>query len=155
MCGTHCLIGILMEFRCIIQTRHAYSIWDDITQNQQTMSTKKVLLGAVIGFATGAAIGVLMAPRSGKETRSIIKKKGKQAQSNLNEQLDKGYKKWKQVRNKVVDRANMTKHDIKDFLEFMSAEGSDLKDRITDEVRSTASDVSSASKRTADKIANN
>lgn len=119
------------------------------------MSTKKVLLGAVIGFATGAAIGVLMAPRSGKETRSILKKKGKQAQSNLNEQLDKGYKKWKQVRNKVVDRANMTKHDIKDFMEFMSSEGSDLKDRITDEVKSTASDVSNAGKRTADKITSN
>ena len=116
------------------------------------MSTKKVLLGAVIGFATGAAIGVLMAPRSGKETRLILKKKGKQAQNSLSEQLDKGYKKWKKVRNKMVDRANMTKHDIKDFLQFMSAEGSDLKDRITDDVKSTGSDVSSAGKRTAEKI---
>lgn len=119
------------------------------------MSTKNVLLGAVIGFAAGAAIGVLMAPRSGKETRYILKKKGKQAQSDLNAQLDKGYKKWKEVRNKVVDRANMTKHDIKDFMEFMAAEGSDLKDRITDDVRSSASQVSSAGKRTADKIAGN
>ena len=67
------------------------------------MSTKKVLLGAVIGFATGAAIGVLMAPRSGKETRLILKKKGKQAQNSLSEQLDKGYKKWKKVSNKMVD----------------------------------------------------
>ena len=119
------------------------------------MSAKKVLLGAVIGFATGAAIGVLMAPRSGKETRLILKKKGKQAQNSLSEQLDKGYKKWKKVRNKMVDRANMTKHDIKDFLQFMSAEGSDLKDRITDDVKSTGSDVSSAGKRTAEKIASN
>ena len=119
------------------------------------MSTKKVLLGTVIGLAAGAAIGVLLAPRSGKETRMILKKKGKEAQSSVNEQLDRGYKSWKKVRNKVVDRANMTKHDIKDFLEFMSAEGSDLKDRITDEVKSTASDVSSAGKRTADKITSN
>ncbi len=119
------------------------------------MSTKKVLLGAVIGFATGAAIGVLMAPRSGKETRLILKKKGKEAQGKLNDQLDKGYKKWKKVRNKVVDRANMTKHDIKDFLQFMSAEGSDLKDRITDDVKSTSSDVASAGKRTAEKITSN
>ena len=38
---------------------------------------------------------------------------------------------------------------------FMSAEGSDLKDRITDDVKSTGSDVSSAGKRTAEKIASN
>lgn len=119
------------------------------------MSTSKTLLGALVGLTAGAAIGILLAPRSGKETRKLIKKKGQEAQGNLNELLDQGYNQWKKVRNQVVDRANMTKHDIKDFLQFMSAEGSDLKDRIKDDVKSSASDVSSASKRTAEKVAHN
>ncbi len=119
------------------------------------MSTSKTLLGALIGFTAGAAVGILLAPRSGKETRKLISKKSKAAQENLSDLLDQGYAQWKKVRNKVVDRANMTKHDIKDFLQFMSAEGSDLKDRITNDVKSTASDVTSAGKRTADRVTNN
>ncbi|MBK8581181.1 MAG: YtxH domain-containing protein [Flavobacteriales bacterium] len=41
------------------------------------MSTQKTLLAALAGLAAGAAIGVLLAPRSGKETRVILKKKAK------------------------------------------------------------------------------
>lgn len=119
------------------------------------MSTGKTLLGALIGFTAGAAVGILLAPRSGKETRKMIKSKSKEAQDNLSDLLDQGYAQWKKVRNKVVDRANMTKSDIKDFMSFMSNEGSDLKDRITNDVKSTASDVSNAGKRTADRVSSN
>lgn len=119
------------------------------------MSTSKTLLGVLIGLTAGAAVGILLAPRSGKDTRKLISKKGKEAQDNVSDLLDQGYSQWKKVRNKVVDRANMTKHDIKDFMQFMSAEGSDLKDRISNDVKSTASDVSNAGKRTADKVASN
>ena len=119
------------------------------------MSTQKTLLGAVIGFAAGAAIGVLLAPRSGKETRVILKKKGAKAKDDMNVMLDKGYKQWKKARNKIVERANMTKDDLKDFLSFMSAEGADLKDRIVTDAKSTASDVASAAKRTADRAVHN
>lgn len=119
------------------------------------MSTQKTLLGALIGLAAGAAIGILLAPRSGKETRVILRKKGNKAKDDMSEMLDKGYQQWKEVRNKVVERANMTKDDLKDFLSFMSAEGSDLKDRIVSDAKNTANDVASAGKRAADRSVHN
>ncbi|MBK9421460.1 MAG: YtxH domain-containing protein [Flavobacteriales bacterium] len=119
------------------------------------MSTQKTLLGALVGFAAGAAIGVLLAPRSGKDTRLILKKKGEKAKDEMSDMLDKGYKQWKKARNKFVERANMTKDDLKDFLSFMSAEGSDLKERIVSDAKSTANDVASAGKRAAERATNN
>jgi len=119
------------------------------------MSTSKTLLGAVIGLAAGAAIGILLAPRSGKETRKLIKQKGKKAQHDLNDLLDEGYTQWKKVRNTVVDRANMTKSDIKDFLHFMSDEGADLKDRVVNDAKSTADDVIAKGKNTAAHVRSN
>jgi gas vesicle protein len=119
------------------------------------MSTSRTLLGALVGLAAGAAIGILLAPRSGKETRKLIKQKGMDAQDNLSELLDQGYEQWRKVRNTVVDRANMTKKDIKDFLHFMSAEGTDLKDRVVSDAKSTADDMAAKGKHTAAGVRSN
>jgi gas vesicle protein len=127
------------------------------TQKKQPaqMSTSKTLLGALVGLTAGAALGILLAPRSGKETRKLIKQKGQNAQDELSDLLDQGYTQWKKVRNTVVDRANMTKNDIKDFLQFMSAEGSDLKDRVVKDARSTADDMTAKGKQTASSVRSN
>ncbi len=119
------------------------------------MSTQKTLLGVLLGLTAGAAIGILLAPRSGKETRQILKKKGKKAQEDLSDLLDEGYDQWKKARNTIVDRASMTKEDIKDFLGFMAAEGADLKDRIAGDVKSSAKNVASAGKRAVDSASHN
>lgn len=119
------------------------------------MSTQKTLLGVLLGFAAGAAVGVLLAPRSGKQTREILKKKGEKAKDDLSHLLDQGYEQWKTMRNKVVDRANMTKADIKDFLHFMSAEGADLKDRVMSDGKDTVNDMVASGKRAADRASRN
>ena len=119
------------------------------------MSTNKTLVGVLVGLTAGAALGLLLAPRSGKETRGLIKQKSKKAQENLSDLLDEGYTQWKKVRNTVVDRANMTKSDIKDFLNFMSNEGADLKDRVVSDAKSTADDAMAKGKRTAESVRSN
>jgi len=40
--------------------------------------TEKIILGTTLGVVAGAAAGVLLAPKSGKETRKIIGKKAKE-----------------------------------------------------------------------------
>ncbi len=119
------------------------------------MSTRKTLLGALIGLAAGAAIGILLAPRSGKETRAILRKKGERAKEELSDLLDAGFHQWKKARNKIVERASMSREDVKDFLSFMAAEGSDLKDRIVSDAKNTANDVAAAGKRAADRASHN
>lgn len=112
------------------------------------MSTQRTLLGALIGLAAGAAIGILLAPRSGKETREILRKKGTKAKDDLNDLLDHGFERWKETRNKAAERAHITKDELKDFLRFMAAEGADLKERLS-------SDAKNSGKRAADQVTNN
>ena len=40
-------------------------------------SVKKIGIAAIIGFVAGAIVAVLVAPKSGKETRAIVSKKVK------------------------------------------------------------------------------
>jgi gas vesicle protein len=40
------------------------------------MSTSKLLLGFLVGAAVGGALGILLAPEKGSETRRKIKERG-------------------------------------------------------------------------------
>ncbi|MCL4283397.1 MAG: YtxH domain-containing protein [Flavobacteriales bacterium] len=100
-------------------------------EKRTAMSNSKTLLGVLAGLAAGAAIGLLLAPRSGKETRDILRNKGRQAKDDLNDLFDAGFDEWQRLRKNMTDRAHMTKDDLKDFLDFMAAEGADLKRRMT------------------------
>ena len=50
----------------------------------------KILTAAAVGLAAGALAGLLLAPRSGKETREMLKKKGEQAAEKVTEGFEKG-----------------------------------------------------------------
>lgn len=107
------------------------------------MSTQKTLVGVLLGLAAGAALGVLLAPRSGKETRKLLRDKGKRAKAELDDLLDQGHERWQKMRKRMVDRRNMTKEDLHDFLNFMAAEGADLKERVTNRGKATTADQAS------------
>jgi len=118
----------------------SFRVWHYLstaTRKLHSMSNGKTALGILAGLAAGVAIGMLLAPRSGKETRDLLREKGKRAMDDLEELLDHGYERWKAARNSVVERANMTKADLKDFLDFMAAEGADLKERVAQDLRGT------------------
>jgi gas vesicle protein len=50
----------------------------------------KFILGAMFGAMVGAVAGILLAPRSGKETRKILGDKTKECTENCKEMFDKG-----------------------------------------------------------------
>jgi len=68
----------------------------------------KFLLGALIGAAAGVVVGILFAPRSGKETREIIGEKAKEYSEKGKELIQKGTKaakgKIKQTADRISDR---------------------------------------------------
>jgi len=87
------------------------------------MSTGKIVLGTLAGIAIGAAIGVLLAPDKGSETRKkIIKKKGE-----LTDGLKDKYENLKGKYNNALDGAA-------DKLESYAQKGEDL----AKDVKSTA-----------------
>ncbi|MEB2781443.1 YtxH domain-containing protein [Algoriphagus sp. C2-6-M1] len=52
------------------------------------MSTSKVLLGVLVGAAAGTALGILLAPEKGSETRRKISKKGEDSFREIQVQFD-------------------------------------------------------------------
>lgn len=73
------------------------------------MSTGKVVLGVIAGAATGALLGVLLAPAKGAVTRRTILRKGERQVDDLkhkfNEFIDTITDKFDKVKQEAVDLA--------------------------------------------------
>ena len=67
----------------------------------KSKNVKKVALSAVVGAAAGFVAGVLLAPKSGKETRADLKKGAKDAAKAAHKQLDHAH----QELSRYVDKA--------------------------------------------------
>lgn len=77
----------------------------------------KVIAGFILGAATGAAIGVLTAPRSGKKTRKMLKSEADQLreelQSKAEDQLDWAKKEYNKKLNEYTKMGKDVLEDIK------------------------------------------
>lgn len=82
------------------------------------------------GIAAGAALGVLFAPRSGKETRAAMGDKGQALKDDLDEVIGRVRTEWAQAKGKAHDAASMSKEEVDDLLRFLMEEGRDLVDRV-------------------------
>ncbi|MFN6115994.1 MAG: YtxH domain-containing protein [Flavobacteriales bacterium] len=110
------------------------------------------ILGFLAGAAIGAAIGVLLAPRSGKETRERMAGKAKDAKDDLEDMIDQARTEWAKAKGKVVNTATMTKEEVSDFVRFLFEEAEDLKERLGKDVTESAEDVADRARRTADHV---
>ncbi|MBL7952900.1 MAG: YtxH domain-containing protein [Flavobacteriales bacterium] len=110
------------------------------------------LIGFIAGAAVGAALGVLFAPRSGKETRDRIRNKVSDAKDDLDELIERAQGEWAQAKGKASDAATMTKDEVSDFVRFLFEEGKDLKERMAKDVTGAAEDVAAKAKRAADNV---
>ena len=84
------------------------------------MSAGKFIAGFIVGGAIGAVAGILLAPKSGEETRKIIAdnakdmarradETAKQIQSKADDALSELQKKGDEIKNKLQDLMNKQK----------------------------------------------
>ena len=71
-------------------------------------STSKILLGFVAGAAIGGALGILLAPDKGSETRRKIVEKGSEMSESLGESLNGFGETVKDKFNDVVENVKGT-----------------------------------------------
>ncbi len=110
------------------------------------------ILGFLAGAAVGAALGVLFAPRSGKETRERIARKVTDSKDEMDAFIDQAREEWSRTKGKAADAATMTKDEVSDFVRFLFDEGKNLKDRLKNDVAESAEEVADKARRGADNV---
>lgn len=110
------------------------------------------ILGFLAGAAIGAAIGVLFAPRSGKETRERMAGKARATKDDLDEFINEARAEWAKAKGKVVDTATMTKEEVSDFIRFLFEEAEDLKERMGKDFAQSADEVADHARKSADHV---
>ncbi|HRH70996.1 MAG: YtxH domain-containing protein [Flavobacteriales bacterium] len=110
------------------------------------------ILGFLAGAAVGAALGVLFAPRSGKETRDRIRSKAGEAKDELDDLIERAQGEWSKAKGRAADAASMTKDEVTDFVRFLFEEGRDLKDRLGRDAAESAEEAAARAKKAAENI---
>src|SRR4051812_44399185 len=78
------------------------------------MSTAKLLCGALVGVATGLALGILNAPDSGEETKKKIKRSAHHFQGRINRILGKGVDGLAELKYIFENEATGLKDDVRE-----------------------------------------
>lgn len=97
------------------------------------MSTKSTIAIVLTALAAGAALGVVFAPASGKETRKKIARKSADLRDRLAELVDEG--------SELVSKL---KDDAGDLADKAKATANTAKDRVKDAANEAASKHSTA-----------
>ncbi len=91
--------------------------------------SKGVILGASVGILAGAIAGILLAPKSGKETRADITKHVGEMKDKIAKELSKVGKVSKEAYNEIVEKVvkvyelekKITPKDAKDIITKLDA----------------------------------
>lgn len=101
------------------------------------MSRSSSLLTLAIGLAAGAALGILLAPASGKDTRKSIMKKGEKLRDQLSDLVDQGKDLMGDAMDKAKDTATDAAGKAKDA-------ANQMKNDLTNRAQEAGSRASSA-----------
>jgi len=119
-------------------------------------SDSKLLLGLVLGAATGAVAGLLLAPASGKETREKIADKTGELKSDLDRKFNELSQKIKDLDGDSVKEFKEKFYEVKDSVkekyDQMSAKVKDLEKELTEKMESLKKESRTAEKATANSI---
>jgi gas vesicle protein len=87
--------------------------------NEQRTSPAGILLSFIVGALSGAALAVLFAPRSGRETRELLGEK-------LREGVDKGL----ELKEKALSKSREIVEDAEEYIEKQKGTIRDGRDRL-------------------------
>jgi gas vesicle protein len=81
----------------------------------------KIAAPAIAGGVVGAGIGLLLAPKSGKETRKDLKRFATTAQDRVNLAIDQGKELYEEGRKAVVNTIDAGKNFVEEKRKWLHA----------------------------------
>lgn len=71
-------------------------------------NSKRTAITFILGAAAGAVAGILLAPDTGKNTRTKWKQAAMDLKDNINTQVEDGYNKINQIKEEAIAAVNKT-----------------------------------------------
>jgi gas vesicle protein len=90
------------------------------------MSNSKLLAAVLSGAAAGALLGVLLAPKSGSETRKQILKSGRKSYDAVDQLIEDGKKTWYETKGKAEKNVGVAADELDDFMRHIINKGQSL-----------------------------
>ena len=88
--------------------------------DDRNSGTSGIILSFMLGGLTGAALAILFAPRSGKETRDL-----------LNEKIRDGKERSRELRDKAASKGREILEDATDYVDRAKEGAAQRKDRLS------------------------
>ncbi|MFN8302359.1 MAG: YtxH domain-containing protein [Saprospiraceae bacterium] len=105
------------------------------------MSQKSVVTAFLGGAIVGAAIGILLAPESGKNTRKILIKKAKSSKDAMNRLVEEGKQSWFETRGKMTSEAGVAASELDSFVRHILEKGKSWWKRTKSEAEDVADEI--------------
>ncbi len=118
------------------------------------MSNKNLLSALLGGAAVGAAVGLLLAPNSGKETRQKIRQVGNMSADQLNELVAQGKNSWYDLKGRAKEGAGVAADELDDFIGHILQNGKKWWKSAKNKASDMAEEAGDAANRTANKVGN-
>lgn len=126
------------------------------------MSKSKLLAAVLSGAAAGAILGVLLAPKSGSETRKQILKSGRKSADAVDQLIEDSKKTWYKTKGKAEMSVGVAAEELDDFMRHIIAKGQSMwnkakntSSKIVDDSEEVLETALSNGKKTANNIKDN
>ncbi len=91
---------------------------------------KKLGLGILIGAAAGVVTGILTAPKSGKETRQVLKNKALEVKGSAERKLKNAHKDLNRLADDAKVKARTLQGKAKDEMDGYGKKAEELRDSV-------------------------
>lgn len=85
----------------------------------------------LLGLAAGAALGLLLAPQSGRKTRKMLRKKARALRDQAGTAVEHGREAMSAASDRLSDMRQAKRDDLDDVARFLMDEGMHLWERVT------------------------